>query len=62
MVQMADVRAYALHRYLENNDELLFNYVFQRADRKNNAAVGVRLFTNPRCTCRICAAHRKVVS
>jgi len=60
MVQIADVCAYVLRRYLENNDETLFDLVFQRADRKDDIVVGVRHFTNPKCTCKICLAHRKV--
>jgi hypothetical protein len=59
MVQIADVCAYALRRYLENGEETLFNLVFQRADRKDDIVVGVRHFTNPKCTCKICLAHRK---
>lgn len=60
MVQIADVCAYALRRYLENNDEELFDLVFQRADRKDEVVVGVRHFSKPGCSCRICCAHRKV--
>lgn len=60
MVQIADVCAYALRRYLENNDEELFDLVFQRADRKDEVVVGVRHFSKLGCSCRICCAHRKV--
>jgi hypothetical protein len=59
MVQIADVCAYALRRYLENGEDELFNLIFQRADRKDNIVVGVRHFTHPSCTCKICLAHRK---
>ncbi len=59
MVQIADVCAYSLRRYLENNDETLFDLVFERADRKDGIVVGVRHFTNPKCTCKICTSHRK---
>lgn len=59
MVQIADVCAYALRRYLENGEEELFDLVFQRADRKDNIVVGVRHFTNLTCTCKVCMAHRK---
>ncbi|MBN2005391.1 MAG: DUF3800 domain-containing protein [Anaerolineae bacterium] len=59
MVQIADVCAYALRRYLENNEEELFDFVFQRADRKDNIVVGVRHFTHSACTCKICTAHRR---
>ena len=59
MVQVADVCAYALRRYLENGETVLFDLIFQRADRKDDVVVGVRHFTNPACACAICAAHRR---
>ena len=58
MVQMADLCGYALRRYLENQEEELFDLIFPRADRRGNTVVGVRHFTNPTCACKICAAHR----
>lgn len=58
MVQMADLCGYALRRYLENQEEELFDLIFTRADRKGNTVVGVRHFTNSMCICKICAAHR----
>jgi len=60
MIQIADVCAYALRRYLENGEEELFDMIFQRADRKDGIVVGVRHFTGPNCACRICSGHRKV--
>lgn len=62
MVQIADLCAYALRRYLENNEDEIFSLVFQRADRKDGIAVGVRHFTSPSCLCKICGAHRKAVA
>jgi hypothetical protein len=59
MVQIADVCAYVLRRYLENNDDTLFDLIFQRADRKDDIVVGIRHFTKPRCACKICVAHRR---
>ena len=59
MVQIADLCGYALRRYLESNEEELFDLVFQRADRKDGVVVGVRHFTTMNCSCKICAAHRK---
>jgi hypothetical protein len=59
MVQVADLCAYALRRYLENGEEELFDLIFRRADRKFGTVVGVRHFTNANCTCKICSAHRK---
>jgi len=57
MVQIADICAYSLRRYLENNEEELFNLVFERADRKGDIVVGVRHFSELSCECRICTAH-----
>ncbi|OGO65583.1 MAG: hypothetical protein A2029_08395 [Chloroflexi bacterium RBG_19FT_COMBO_47_9] len=59
MVQIADICAYALRRYLENGEDLIFNLIFQRADRKDDIVVGIRHFTNPKCACKICTLHRK---
>lgn len=59
MVQIADLCAYALRRYLENGENELFDLVFQRADRKGAMVVGVRHFTDNSCICKICSAHRK---
>ena len=57
MVQLADLCAYAIRRYLENSETELFNLVFQRADRVGETSVGVRHFTSPGCSCIICASH-----
>ena len=59
MVQIADLCAYSLRRYLENGEEDLFNLVFQRADRKDGVVVGVRHYSKPSCTCKICIAKKK---
>ena len=58
MIQIADVCAYSLRRYLENRNEKLFDHIFKRADRKDGIAVGVRHFTNFYCDCKICKAHK----
>jgi len=58
MVQIADLCAYALRRYLENNDQELFRLIFQRADRRYRVRVGVRHFSVSSCTCEICSQHR----
>jgi hypothetical protein len=58
MVQIADLCAYALRRYLENRENELFRLIFQRADRSGTLTVGVRHFTTPGCACEICASHR----
>jgi Protein of unknown function (DUF3800) len=57
MVQMADVCAWALRRFCENNEEDIFNIVFQRADRYSGHVVGVRHFSNNSCNCHICKNH-----
>lgn len=59
MVQIADLCAYALRRYLENKEEDIFDLIFKRADRIKSTVVGVRHYTNKQCTCKICTAHRK---
>ncbi len=59
MVQIADLCSYALRRYLENQDEDLFDLVFRRADRKGNTVVGIRHFTKQSCNCKICVGHRQ---
>ena len=57
MVQLADLCAYAIRRYLENSETQLFDLVFKRADRIGETSVGVRHFTSPGCSCKICASH-----
>ena len=58
MIQMADICAYSIRRYLENNEEKLFDEVFARADRRGKTTVGIRHFTKRGCPCKICASHR----
>ena len=58
LVQVSDLCSYALRRYLENGDDGLFDLIFQRADRKDGATVGVRHFTSLTCSCKICESHR----
>jgi len=57
MVQIADLCAYALRRYLENDETDLFDLIFQCADRRDEVVVGVRHFTKQPCSCKICEAH-----
>ena len=57
MVQLADLCAYALRRYLENDESELFDLVFRRADQLNGRTVGIRHFTRPNCVCKICTSH-----
>ena len=58
MVQLADLCAYSIRRYLENSETTLFDLVFKRADRVGDTSVGVRHFTSPGCSCEICASHQ----
>jgi hypothetical protein len=58
MIQIVDVCVYGLRRYVENNEDRIFNHIFKRADRKDTIVVGVRHFTNKKnCTCTICSSH-----
>jgi len=59
MIQIADLCAYALRRYLENDEKSLFEQIFKRADRVGDTAVGIRHFTKLGCKCMICSSHRK---
>jgi hypothetical protein len=59
MVQIADLCAYALRRYCENQERELFDPIFARADRFGGRAVGVRHFAGLSCKCLICEAHTR---
>ncbi len=59
MVQIADLCCYSLRRYVERGEEALFNEIYKRADRKEDAVVGVRHYTAPNCKCIICKSHSK---
>lgn len=58
MIQIADLCSYALRRYCENKEAKLFDFVYRRADKRNGVAVGVRHYTDMKCTCKICVNHR----
>ena len=63
MVQVADVCAYGMRRYCENNETGLFDLVFEKGHRVGRRVVGILHFTRPgephgrRCTCAICREH-----
>lgn len=59
MIQIADLCSYAIRRYLENQENELFNMIFTRADRKNGVVVGMRHFTDNSCHCEICKSHKR---
>ena len=58
MIQIADLCAYSLRRYLENNESELFDLIFRRADRRDGTSVGVRHFAKSTCGCKICSQHK----
>jgi hypothetical protein len=58
MIQIADLCAYAIRRYLENNETDLFDYVFRRVDINNSRRVGIRHFPGSGCMCKICQSHK----
>lgn len=62
MIQVADLCAYALRRYLENGEQKLFDLIIKRADKRTGAVVGVRHFTLQPCSCLICAQHKTTPS
>ncbi len=58
MIQMADLCAYALRRFIEKQETLLWPIVEPLADRHGGLTVGVRHFTGKRyCDCPTCLAH-----
>lgn len=57
MVQVADLCSFAIRRYLENKESVLFNEIFKIADKKDGKTVGVRHFTSKPCSCLICKSH-----
>jgi hypothetical protein len=64
MVQIVDLCAYALRRYLENGENELFDLIYVRADRKDNwektahKVVGVRHYSSMNCKCKICISRK----
>src|SRR4051794_3313554 len=54
-VQVADLCAYALRRYLENDEKDLFSIIFPKFHRARGGLTGLRHFTAPGCSCIICA-------
>ncbi len=58
MVQVADVCAYALRRYLEKGETELFDLIFPKIPNVGGRCVGARHYRGMRaCDCRLCAAH-----
>ena len=62
MIQIADLCCYSIRRYLEKGETELFNEIYKRADRKDDATVGVRHYSESSCKCIICENHRRAES
>jgi len=43
---------------LENNENELFDLVFERADKKHQKRVGIRHYHHSDCKCKICQSHK----
>lgn len=60
MVQIADVCAYSIRRYVENDENEFFDEILKRADRKaNGVIVGIRHYSKSNCSCKICTSHKQ---
>lgn len=53
-VQVTDLCAYALRRYLENSEEKWFSIIFNKFDRTTTGLHGIRHYTRAGCPCMIC--------
>jgi len=61
MVQLADLCAFSIRRYLENQEEELFNIIYKRGDRdRKHRCVGIRHYNGKEpCSCIICSNHKE---
>jgi hypothetical protein len=58
MVQLADLCAYAIRRFCDNNVVNLLDRISPAFDRNAGKLVGMRHFTRAdACTCKICLEH-----
>lgn len=57
MVQVADIAAYAVRRYLDNSESELFDIFYARVDRARQTPVGLRHYCHKPCPCKICLEH-----
>jgi hypothetical protein len=57
-VQVADLCAYAVRRYLENGERERFETIFPRFFRQGEALGGLGHFTGELCSCLICSAPK----
>ncbi|MEK6544642.1 MAG: DUF3800 domain-containing protein, partial [Elusimicrobiota bacterium] len=49
MIQIADIAAYSIRRFLDNRETNLFDLFYQRVDKAADAPVGLRHFTESGC-------------
>jgi len=62
MIQMADLCAFSLRRFIENDEADLWEIIEPCGDELNGIKVGIRHYTAKRpCKCRICQAHGRLV-
>lgn len=59
MVQLADISAYSIRRFLDKQETNLFELFYQRVDKVKDIPVGLRHFTGAGCLCKICLEHGK---
>jgi hypothetical protein len=58
MIQMADLAAYALRRFIEKGEADLWEAMRSRVDQVNGVHVGVRHYTGKQwCGCQVCIEH-----
>lgn len=59
LVQVADLCAYAVRRYCENNEDSLLNHILPRFAVSSGRMVGARHYVGQRrtCTCEFCRRH-----
>jgi hypothetical protein len=58
MIQMVDLAAYALRRFLDNGEGELWSALRPRVEQVNGVHVGVRHYTGKQpCACSICVDH-----
>jgi hypothetical protein len=62
MVQLADLCAYAVRRFFENQEEDLLDRIYPRLDRYQGKLVGLRHYTGKQaCDCRVCIDHGRAI-
>lgn len=61
LIQMSDLCAYGLRRFIENNETEYWDIIEKLGDKNSSGiCVGIRHYTGKKaCTCRICTAHNR---